>query len=133
MSGIGPIITSVPTTLTHGNTYKVTGKRFNGTTQNNMYGDDVQMATNYPLVRITNTSTGHALYCRRGGRCPSAPHRLVVRLYGRQSEEVLRRVLGRNRFERRRLFVEVEAIEEIVRTFIGRIQGAQPKNLLGEL
>jgi hypothetical protein len=64
MSGIGPIITSVPTTLTHGNTYKVTGKRFNGATQNNMYGDDVQMATNYPLVRITNTSTGHVLYCR---------------------------------------------------------------------
>lgn len=29
-----------------------------------MYGDDVQTATNYPLVRITNTSTGHVLYCR---------------------------------------------------------------------
>jgi hypothetical protein len=52
------------TRTSHGNTYKVTGKRFNGATQNNIYGDDVQMATNYPLVRITNTSTGHVLYCR---------------------------------------------------------------------
>jgi hypothetical protein len=64
LSGIGPIITSVPTTLTHGNTYKISGMRFNGATQNNMYGDDVQQATNYPLVRVTNTSSGHVFYCR---------------------------------------------------------------------
>jgi hypothetical protein len=29
-----------------------------------MYGDDAQMATNYPLVRITNGSTGHVFYAR---------------------------------------------------------------------
>jgi hypothetical protein len=29
-----------------------------------MYGDDAQMATNYPLVRITNTATGNVVYCR---------------------------------------------------------------------
>jgi hypothetical protein len=28
------------------------------------YGDDVQAATNYPLVRITNLRTGHVRYSR---------------------------------------------------------------------
>jgi hypothetical protein len=59
-----PKITSVPATLTHGSTYKITGTLFNGMSQANMYGDDVQQATNYPLVRITNTSTGHVFYAR---------------------------------------------------------------------
>ncbi|MGA8575411.1 MAG: hypothetical protein WB609_06930, partial [Candidatus Cybelea sp.] len=59
-----PQITSVPSTLTHGNTYKIMGRRFNGVSQANMYGDDVSQATNYPLVRITNTATGHVFYAR---------------------------------------------------------------------
>ncbi|MFZ0363828.1 MAG: hypothetical protein WAL67_06435, partial [Candidatus Cybelea sp.] len=63
-SGIAPTITSVATTLTHGDTYKISGNRFNGATQDNTYGDDAQQATNYPLVRITNASTGHVFYCR---------------------------------------------------------------------
>ena len=29
-----------------------------------MYSDDVQQATNYPLVRVTNNASGHVLYCR---------------------------------------------------------------------
>ena len=28
------------------------------------YGDDIQAATNYPLVRITNNKTGHVFYSR---------------------------------------------------------------------
>jgi hypothetical protein len=28
------------------------------------YGDDVQAATNFPLVRITNNATGHVFYSR---------------------------------------------------------------------
>jgi hypothetical protein len=28
------------------------------------YGDDIQAATNYPLVRITNLQTGHVFYNR---------------------------------------------------------------------
>ncbi|MBV8066451.1 MAG: hypothetical protein JO113_00635 [Candidatus Eremiobacteraeota bacterium] len=59
-----PRITSVPTTLTHGTTYTLKGRLLNGVSQDNMYGDDVQQATNYPLVRITNGSTGHVFYCR---------------------------------------------------------------------
>jgi hypothetical protein len=62
--GIAPSIKSVPTTLAPGTTYTISGKRFNGASQANFYGDDVQEATNYPLVRIVNTSTGHVFYCR---------------------------------------------------------------------
>ena len=40
------------------------GKKFNGASQTNFYGDDAQAATNYPIVRITNISTGHVFYCR---------------------------------------------------------------------
>jgi hypothetical protein len=32
--------------------------------QASAYGDDAQSATNYPLVRITNLSTGRAVYAR---------------------------------------------------------------------
>ncbi len=64
---IAPLITSVPATLVHGSTYKVVGKRFNGFSQANAYGDDDQQATNYPLVRITNNATGHVFYARTHG------------------------------------------------------------------
>jgi hypothetical protein len=37
---------------------------FNGVSQANMYGDDAQMASNYPLVRITNKTSGHVFYAR---------------------------------------------------------------------
>jgi hypothetical protein len=66
-AGIKPSISSVPSTLTHGNTYTIKGKRFNGASQANYYGDDVQEATNYPLVRIVNNSTGHVFYARTHG------------------------------------------------------------------
>ena len=29
-----------------------------------MYGDDAQMATNYPLIRITNNASHHVFYAR---------------------------------------------------------------------
>ncbi len=65
--GIAPQITSVPTTLAAGSTYRIKGRRFNGVSQANFYGDDVQEATNYPLVRITNNGTGHVFYARTHG------------------------------------------------------------------
>ena len=64
IQGIKPVITSVPTTLVPGETYTITGKRFNGFSQTNFYGDDSQSATNYPLVRITNNATKHVFYAR---------------------------------------------------------------------
>jgi hypothetical protein len=58
-----PTITSVPTALKPGKTYTVEGTQLNGLSQGAAYGDDVQAATNYPLVRITNNATGHVFNC----------------------------------------------------------------------
>jgi hypothetical protein len=59
-----PTITSVPATLTHGKTYVVKGTQLNGLTQGGAYGDDFQDATNFPLVRITNTATSHVFFAK---------------------------------------------------------------------
>jgi hypothetical protein len=54
-----PTILASSTNLTHGSTNNILyGKQLNGLTQNNAYGDDYQGETNFPLVRLTNTSTG---------------------------------------------------------------------------
>jgi hypothetical protein len=57
----------VPKTLVHGRTYKISGKRFNGLSQANFFGDDDQQATNYPLVRSINTASGTVTYARTHG------------------------------------------------------------------
>ncbi|MBV8345058.1 MAG: hypothetical protein JO190_08730 [Candidatus Eremiobacteraeota bacterium] len=62
--GIAPTISSVPSTLAPGTTYTISGKRFNGYTQANFYGDDATHATNYPLVRVVNSATGDVFYCK---------------------------------------------------------------------
>jgi hypothetical protein len=62
-----PTISYVPSTLTRGQTYKVTGTQFNGFGQAMSYGDENENATNYPLVRITNNSTGNVFYARTHG------------------------------------------------------------------
>jgi hypothetical protein len=60
-----PTITSVASTLTAGTANNVIeGTQFNGLSQGAAYGDDAQMATNYPLVRITNNASGHVVYCK---------------------------------------------------------------------
>jgi hypothetical protein len=59
-----PVVNSVPTSLTHGDTYSLSGVYLNGFSQAGAYGDDAQAATNYPLVRITNGSTGHVFYAK---------------------------------------------------------------------
>jgi len=67
-----PVIASVSTSITRGATYGITGLRFNGMSQGAAYGDDAQMATNYPLVRITNNSTGHVFYAKTHGHSTMA-------------------------------------------------------------
>jgi hypothetical protein len=62
-----PVISSVPTALAPGSTYQLSGTQLNGLSQGSNYGDDQQAATNYPLVRITNNSTGHIFYARTAG------------------------------------------------------------------
>ncbi len=62
-----PTISSVPSTLAQGATYRASGTQLNGLTQASAYGDDNQDATNYPLVRITNNATRHVSYARTSG------------------------------------------------------------------
>jgi Bacterial Ig-like domain (group 3) len=59
-----PTISSLSSNLGKGQTYPISGTQFNGLSQASSYGDDAQMATNYPLIRITNTGSGHVLYAR---------------------------------------------------------------------
>jgi hypothetical protein len=63
-SAWAPTITSAPATLTRGQSYMISGMQFNGLSAAAAYGDDAQIATNYPLVRITNNASGHIFYAR---------------------------------------------------------------------
>lgn len=62
-----PTITTVPSTLTAGGTFSISGTQFNGLSQAAAYGDDFQDATNYPLVEIVNDGTGHVFYGKTHG------------------------------------------------------------------
>jgi len=53
-----PAIASAPADVVRGHTYTLAGTQFNGLSQAVSYGDDGQMATNFPLVRLRNTATG---------------------------------------------------------------------------
>ena len=57
-----PKVTSVPTTLTRGNTYTIAGKGFNGLSLGGAYGDDAQTATNYPLIVLYNLASKHVTF-----------------------------------------------------------------------
>jgi hypothetical protein len=60
-----PKITNVATSLSVGSTKNaIAGKNFNGFDLGGYYGDDSQSATNYPIVRITNTNTGDVCFGR---------------------------------------------------------------------
>jgi hypothetical protein len=59
-----PTISNAPSTVTRGQTYPVSGTQFNGVTQGASLGDEFDAHTNYPLVRITNNSSGHVFYAR---------------------------------------------------------------------
>jgi len=67
-----PTITSVPSTLNAGSTYSISGTQFNGLSQANAYGDDFQDSTNYPLVQIVNTGTGHVFFAKTHGHSTMA-------------------------------------------------------------
>jgi hypothetical protein len=63
-SAWAPTITQSPATVTRGSTYPITGTQFNGLSQAAAFGDELQTATNYPLVRITNNASKHVFYAR---------------------------------------------------------------------
>jgi hypothetical protein len=63
-----PSITALSSkNLLPGNTYTLFGKQLAGLDQGTAYGDDVQNATNFPVVRITNVATGVVTYARTSG------------------------------------------------------------------
>jgi hypothetical protein len=59
-----PTIVDAPTEITPGGTYEIRGTQLNGLSQANSYGDDAQMATNYPLARVQDDATGTISYLR---------------------------------------------------------------------
>ncbi len=67
-----PTIKTVPSSVKLGSTYKITGTQFNGLSQAAAFGDEYQTATNYPMVRITNITTGHVFYAKTHGHSTMA-------------------------------------------------------------
>jgi hypothetical protein len=60
-----PVVNSVPKKLALGSKGNlIQGVGFNGKTFGGYYGDDAQMSTNFPIVAITNLSSGHVCYAR---------------------------------------------------------------------
>jgi hypothetical protein len=47
-----------------GGKYQIWGMQFNGLSQANAFGDEFQVSTNFPLVRIANNATGDVSYAR---------------------------------------------------------------------
>ena len=63
-----PVITTLSsTTITRGTGYSITGSQLNGRSEAGAYGDDVQEATDFPLIRIRNNASGHVYYCQTTG------------------------------------------------------------------
>ena len=64
--GSGPLVSGKPVINTIAQTgcssFSITGTKFNGISQGATYGDDWQMNTNYPVIRLTNGS--NVYYCR---------------------------------------------------------------------
>ena len=58
-----PVITGFPATLITEHVHTISGRQFNGLSQACSYGDDAQQATNYPIVRLSNSS-GDVVYLR---------------------------------------------------------------------
>ena len=66
-SAWAPTITAAPAIVTRGSSYLISGTQFNGLSQAAAVGDELNAATNYPLVRITNATSGHVIYARTHG------------------------------------------------------------------
>lgn len=59
-----PANITAPGTMVRGHSYTISGTQINGLSQAVAYGDDGGMATNYPIVQMTNASNGKTLYVR---------------------------------------------------------------------
>ena len=59
-----PEITEAPKTVRRAHSYRLRGRQLNGLSQAVCYGDDAQMATNYPLVQLRHPATKKVHFCR---------------------------------------------------------------------
>jgi hypothetical protein len=59
-----PTISTAPSALTRGGAYTISGTQFNGLSQGASFGDELNSSTNFPIVRITNSASGHVFYAR---------------------------------------------------------------------
>lgn len=59
-----PTITTAPAVITVGKTFQISGTQFNGLSQAANYGDDAGVSTNYPIVRLTSTTSSAVFYLR---------------------------------------------------------------------
>jgi hypothetical protein len=64
VTAYAPVVYSAPDSVKAGGKYKLVGAQLGGRTAGAYYGDDAQMETNYPIVRLTNVTTGHVFYAR---------------------------------------------------------------------
>ena len=59
-----PVITNIQRSGTSNSIFTLTGTQLNGLNEGSAYGDDLQMDTNFPLVRLTSLQTGAVTYAR---------------------------------------------------------------------
>jgi hypothetical protein len=66
--GSAPLVAGKPTIISLTNnangSFHLTGTLLNGISEGAAYGDDAQMDSNYPLVRLTNSANGTVYYAR---------------------------------------------------------------------
>lgn len=58
-----PHIANSPSEIVGGRPCTIKGPQINGLSQTVSYGDEATMATNYPLVRMQNITSGNVRYC----------------------------------------------------------------------
>jgi hypothetical protein len=61
-ASVRPVINKV--TDNGSGVFTLTGKQLNGQSAGAVYGDDAVMDENYPIVRLTDPSTGNVFYCK---------------------------------------------------------------------
>ena len=63
-----PTITTITQNTT--TTFTLTGTQLTGISEGASYGDDAEMSTNFPIVRLTDTTTGQVSYAKTTGWTP---------------------------------------------------------------
>lgn len=59
-----PTIIDFPTHMVAGKAYTIGGIQLNGLSKACSYGDDAQMATNFPIIELVNATTSEIVCCR---------------------------------------------------------------------